>query len=669
MLAWLLCLATASVGLGVTQPQEDNAADARSACGVELIWPPSDSIILYATDSRETQVYFKLVGDDCSEFMSTSPTAPARQGPLLGILFQNTETSRNSASFQQIVADPLDTDPTPVRIRLMRSPLLAKNGNVSCPRDTNALDGSKNFSVWTFALVQMTKNSKGLHDLESPYAVLEIHLISNTNTALVNIPPASSSLLNFRLFGRPSSHFSLVTPRYTSIPGYVCMSACGTMCEGSSLFRHSLLLTTHSPVCTRSIQAVNLTLRGPPFTLHGDTHGLTSTPHHAVVNPNVCGRSDSCSSVVAFVTIGGDTSSARAHGVGLSISATGPGRHRLLSVIASVLNDTVGFVFLATRHSRVDSARVHKFIRQYDLASSYAFIAFRKRKFGATQGVRVGHPHDEFHPSDDESPLSGADFGSIHDGILLSRAAALVILMAWRDEMEQHVDDTLPAACTEHLIFSDAWLGWCAAELEIPALDFRFSAGKSDDASSSTRDCAATSPLYGKLVHLYEQQRLSDSRSMHSPFSERTTLGFQYFMQTLVFHLVTSPRILKFLDDEERGDNFFWDVCCSRLLTDYMMSPLSLSAHADLHPLLQLKWDALASASNRSAFLSVLRATVMAGGAPGRETVASSVPSARRRLRMSVSAVRVLGCSVQYSDTFRLDDVDLLRGTTENHCS
>lgn len=129
MLAWLFCLATASFGLGVAQPQEHstaNATGAQSACGVELIWPPSDSIILCATDSRETQIYFKLVGDDCSAFMRTSPTAPARQGPLLGILFQNTETFRNSASFQQIVADPLDTDPTPVRIRLMRSPLLAK---------------------------------------------------------------------------------------------------------------------------------------------------------------------------------------------------------------------------------------------------------------------------------------------------------------------------------------------------------------------------------------------------------------------------------------------------------------------------------------------------------------------------------------------------------------
>jgi hypothetical protein len=242
-----------------------------------------------------------------------------------------------------------------------------------------------------------------------------------------------------------------------------------------------------------------------------------------------------------------------------------------------------------------------------------------------------------------------------------------VILMAWRDEMEQHVDDTLPAACSEHLIFSDAWLGWCAAELEVPALDFRFSASSSDDAPISSSGCAAASPLYGKLVHLNEQQRLSDSGSMHSPFSERTTLGFQFFMQTLVFHLVTSPRILHISDDVERGDSLFWDLCCSRLLTDHMLFPLSLSAHAGLHPLLQLKWDALASAPNRSALLSLLRAAIVSGGVPGRETVDSSVPPARRRLRMSVSAVRVLGCSVQYSDSFSLDDGDLLRGTAGNN--
>lgn len=376
----------------------------------------------------------------------------------------------------------------------------------------------------------MKKNTEGLHDLESPYAVLEIHLISNTNTPVVNIP-VSSSLLNFRLLGRPSSYFSLVTPRYTSIPGYVCLSACGTMCKGSSSFRHSLLLTTHSPVCTRVHQAVNLTLKGPPFTLHGDTHGLSSTAHHAVVEPNVCGRSDTCPGVVTFVTIGGDTSSARAQGVELSISAAGPGRHRLLSIIASVLNDTVGFVFLATRRSRVDSARVHKFTRQFDLASSYSFIAFRKRKFGAIQGVRVDrHPSDdEFQPSDDELPLPVADFGSIHDGILLSRAAAVVILMAWRDEMEQHVDDTLPAACSEHLIFSDAWLGWCAAELEVPALDFRFSASNSDDAPISSSGCAAASPLYGKLVHLFS----SSVSPTLAPCTRRSPRGQHWAFNTL----------------------------------------------------------------------------------------------------------------------------------------
>jgi hypothetical protein len=665
MISWWFCLAALSISLALAQQQLHNAVNATGApgaCGLELIWPPSDGIVLLATDSQEVQIYLKLWGD-CSEFLRPSTMTPTRLGLYLGFIFYETTMSRNSVSaLEQMEASPLDMDHTPVHIRLMRSPLLAKSGNVSRPRDTSGHDASEQFlefSVWTFALIPL-KNVGGLHDLETTFAVFEVHLITNLSAPFTNIP-VPSTILNFRLLGRPSSHFFLVTPRYTSIPGYVCLSACGTMCNQISArnisgFRHSLLLTTHSPVCTRINQAVNLTLAGPAFFVQSGDGGHSSAGHHAVLNPNMCGASDACPSDVVFVTIGGDASGAHTQGSGHDISVTGLGRHRLLSVIATVLNDTVGFVFLKTRHSRVDNARVTNMIQQFDLVSSYAFIAFRMRRFAAMRGARVDHE-----PSVDELPLPAADFGSIHDGILLSRAAAVVMLMAWSDEMSLHLNETLPAACSEYLIFSDAWLCWCAAELDIPALDFRFSANNADS-MFSTSDCAASSPLYGKLAHLYEQQRLSISSHMNSLFTERTTLGFQYFMQTLLFHLVKSPRILHISDDEERGDSMFWDLCCSQLLANYMLFPLSLSAHVGLHPLLQLKWDALASSSNRSAFVAMLRAAIMFGGIHGREIVNSSMPFARRRVRMSVSATRVLGCGVQSFGSFRLEDGDLLRG-------
>lgn len=67
-------------------------------------------------------------------------------------------------------------------------------------------------------------------------------------------------------------------------------------------------------------------------------------------------------------------------------------------------------------------------------------------------------------------------FGSIDDGIMLSRAAAVVILQVASEEADLHHNETLPAACSEHLILSDAWLCWCFAKLDILALEVHFTA-------------------------------------------------------------------------------------------------------------------------------------------------------------------------------------------------
>jgi hypothetical protein len=74
------------------------------------------------------------------------------------------------------------------------------------------------------------------------------------------------------------------------------------------------------------------------------------------------------------------------------------------------------------------------------------------------------------------------------------------------------------------------------------------------------RECAAESALYGKLTQLYQQQRLSTSHHTSPPFTERTTLGFRYFMQSLVFHLAAGPRILHIPDNEHLGDSLFADA-------------------------------------------------------------------------------------------------------------
>jgi hypothetical protein len=153
------------------------------------------------------------------------------------------------------------------------------------------------------------------------------------------------------------------------------------------------------------------------------------------------------------------------------------------------------------------------------------------------------------------------------------------------------------------------------------------------------------------------------------PFTEETTLGFRYFMQTLVFHVVSGPRVLNIMDDDDRDGSLFWDSCCSRLLIDYMTYPVSVPSHASLHPVLESNWNALVSAANRSAFVAVLRDAFVSGGLDGLETLNSSLSSVRRIVRLSVSATRVLGCSVQEHGMKHSAGDDLLLGTKMDYFS
>ena len=665
MTSIFLLLAAVIIAVAGAQQQNQNFDDDKMvACGMELIWPPSDAIVLMALDSRSVMVYLKLWGN-CSVFLSPTPS----QLNIQVIIDQKSNALETWTTF----ASPLDSDSTPIHFRVMRSPLLAENygDKYLHPLVTSEMhDTSKLFSIWCFMLIysEQMLNRKGAHDLETLHMVIELYLVSNSTTPDPSRYLSSpSATLRYRLLGNASSHFFPVAPRYSSITGYVCLSACGKICNHKDDIeivskRQQELLTAQSPVCTRITQAVNWTLEGPDFTLHSDDDAFFSTAHRAVAKPDARVIDNEFPDEVAVVSIGGGDSGTR--GPGHEIHVTGPGRHRLLSVIAAVLlKDSVGYILLKTQRARIDRAHVIKIIGKFDLISSYAFIAFRKRRIDAIHDVDGAESLSEM-----LLQLPVAHFGSIDDGILLSRAAAEVMLMATMDEAELRVENgesTLPAACSEFLIFSDAWLCWCAAALDVAFIDIQLKM----DGKLGVGNCVASSPLYRTLAQLYEQHRLPISGPVSPPFTERTTLGFQYFMRTLVFHLVKGPRILHIPDDEEQGDTLFWDACCGRLVVDYMLLADSLPVNSGLHPVLQRTWGALVSASNRIGCIGVLRGALVSGEVDGRAIVETSMPAGRRRLRLSASAARVLGCSVQNSGCFFGADGDMLRGNVGSSCN
>ena len=81
---------------------------------------------------------------------------------------------------------------------------------------------------------------------------------------------------------------------------------------------------------------------------------------------------------------------------------------------------------------------------------------------------------------------------------------------------------------SEHLVFTDAWLCWCFAELDIPALEVHFIAGIDVDKHAN------------------------------------------------------SNRTVNIMDDPNPDGSLFWDSCCSCLLIDYMVFPVSVPSYASL---------------------------------------------------------------------------------------
>ena len=549
-----LCMWFAVISIGFVGGEDDNLADGSGACVMDLIWPPSDAITLIASDSQLVVVYLKLSGN-CSQFVKTSP-----RGSGLRHILEFSHNSylngidRHTSFLAPALASPLSEDLTPVHFRLLRSPLLALGERKGPLRVVHDFADSKQFSVWFITLTYPDWKNVAMHAPDSLYMAIELHLLSNLSIP-VNSLSVPSTTLRLRLFDMPSSHFFSVVPRYTAIPGFVCLSACGTMCalRTESVASAQLLRPFESPVCTPTAHAFKKTvwsLTGPSFTLE-------RTVGHATF-------SSSNAAAVLIVASSG-------YRWDQEMLAVGLGRNRLLSVIASVLQNPVDFIFLMTHRTRVDEARLTDIIRNFDLALSDVFIAFHHQSMPAKGFVDGALPG-----SSQQLPL--ADFGSIDDGILLSRTAAELMIMAANDHAGLQHRDAQPDACSEFAVFSDAWLCWCAASLEIPALDIRFTASHADDMSGNG-GCAASNALFEKLQQLYGQQQVSESQSHdHVPFSHvpppftgSATQRYKLFLQKLAFRLVSSLRISDIKDDEASSDALFFDTCFSRVLFDPTM--------------------------------------------------------------------------------------------------
>lgn len=206
------------------QPDEssNSANNAQSACSIELIWPPSNSIVLLATDSQSVIIYLKAMGD-CSQ--DVRPDINNFHAPSLYIsvaFYENGQRNGINNQFllqlQTIAASPLDEDKTPVHYRLMRSPLLVKSKSNNLHQDTSGHHVSKEFSIWCFNMIYPTnmRNNLGLHDLDSDHLIFEVHLLSSVASKPVELVTVPSSIFYFRLLNHPSSHFYRPPPRYNT---------------------------------------------------------------------------------------------------------------------------------------------------------------------------------------------------------------------------------------------------------------------------------------------------------------------------------------------------------------------------------------------------------------------------------------------------------------------
>jgi hypothetical protein len=217
---WFCLCAFIAVVLAQEHQQTANATDIPKACGMEFIWPPSDGIVLFATDSRESLIYVKFWGD-CSEFLRRHNNSYDIHFHFLMLVYDRTHGDRNTATFTLGVAAPLVHDRTPVHYRAMRSPLLVSSNRDNFQYDITGHDASKEYSLWCFTLIypHFMVNIFGVnHDFDThdrEEFVLEAHLLSNSSTPASSVP-VSPNTLTIRALGKPTSHFYAVSPRYTT---------------------------------------------------------------------------------------------------------------------------------------------------------------------------------------------------------------------------------------------------------------------------------------------------------------------------------------------------------------------------------------------------------------------------------------------------------------------
>ncbi len=406
----------------------------------------------------------------------------------------------------------------------------------------------------------MAKRECSAHP-DSEALTIEIHLVSNFSTPVAKLSVPETTL-RMRLFGHPSAHFHTVRPRYTSIPGYVCRSSCGYLCSSGTQSQEQLLLLRphESPVCVPIAHALKNTewmLDGPTFNVRHSTHASVQA------DPDEIGE---CSIDVVVVSIGSSSSDVRVqHG---KIVVEGPGRSRLLSVVAAALTRPFGFLFLKSHRLPFNEARVRESINEFDLDCSDAFIAFHHQRIQSS--------------SSQASPRQTllADFGSIDDGILLSRSAAALIVMAANDQSFLQLKDGLPPdPCSEFAIFSDAWLCWCASSLYVSTLDILFGAAGAHDEPTEF-DCAGSSALFDKI----DQQQLNELSSFEDESQSQTSSGdqppsfenvlstrrFKHYAQQVSHQLTSVLAIHHSTGVNQNETRFFWDACFSRLIVDVM---------------------------------------------------------------------------------------------------
>ncbi len=539
--------AAASIGLALVERAcLVSASSSSGPCSMDLLWPPPDAITLLAPDSDRIPVYLKLAGN-CSQFLTRG--TGTRIDLEFGMTVYSSSERREDQERQVARASELKHDLTPIHFLLMRTPLLAKPSELS---------------IWSMFLMHSWPNVAARHEPDSPHTTIELHLHTDKGTPV--------AALNLRLFGKPSSYLHDVIPRYTAIPGYVCSSTCGTKCYigAGSHDSAQLLRSFESPVCITTARAFKQTrwaLSGPAFTLSGSAHASSAGAKTSSANIAEGDETAVCGGSVAVVSVG---ESGAAHGRGQDIVVQGPGRHRLLSVIAAVLEDAVGFILVKTQRANVDGARLRRMIRKLDLTCGYPVIAFQHRGVHA-----LGAADHESHQ------MLLADFGTIDDGILLSRAAAELMIMAANDHAIFPNGSKPPAACSEFAIFSDAWLCWCASSLEVPALDVRF--------SDAAADSEATGGLFAKLQQLYSQeQSFANPIDPHAPpgpfpphITDSPALRFRNFVQRLAADALASPRVLGSLTVQEQcGSTFFWGAGCSHALADLVALSTSRAAES-----------------------------------------------------------------------------------------